>query len=555
MVIPSGPRYHYILAYTLNFQAQLTFSRTFKALCASTLPPTDPKAEVDPATRNRQIWEAFETLGLLDRYESIIASKLQVLLAQRLLSITGEDTDEVEKERRNIEILQIFFGEAALQVCKVMLKDMTDSKRIDAIPETLYRAPDHHITAFLALLGIERYHHAWAVPKLQEQYWKEFTIFKPDKKRWLPHLGTIHLELQLEDRTIEADVPPLEAAFIELFSSKSSQSPFSDFKASLRMHFSHLDSRRAYSRRGVGQPDCRAKRIPDLGGPEGEDDMEDTFRLLEIAEEPCSLGGADSEKRHHLSSILLHLLSARHTIFLPPLPLKNPVRASYGPVDAPTTAPPTQACPLVRLERSLGICEGEGDACRHAMADKQLQVNGVHEEDDEVGVRGEGGGVGVHVPEGGEALLKGGWERSAAQAWVRTRVRWAAKQNVGAGDGGWVKEKAAEGVCLDFGAWEAGGEDCEAPSYPHIWRGAFPEKVQVLRFSQLVTFIDIPELKQIFSQNHPAYFVCLSSSRPPPAASTSTSTPTSINNNNDGNSKLAAVIATVNHLPDARRAP
>ncbi|KAF5366520.1 hypothetical protein D9615_010659 [Tricholomella constricta] len=284
---------------------------------------------------------------------------------------------------------------------------------------------------------------------LQEQYWKEFTIFKPDKKRWLPHLGTIHLELQLEDRTIEADVLPLEAAFIKLFSSKSSQSPFSDFKASLRMHFSHLDSRRAYSRRGVGQPDCRAKRIHDLGGPGGEDDTEDTFRLLEIAEEPCSLGlgcahkGADSEKRHHLSSILLHLLSARHAIFLPPLPLKNPVRASYGPVDAPTTAPPTQACPLVRLERSLGICEGEGDACRHAMADEQPQVNGVHEEDDEVGVRGEGGGVGVHVPEGGEAPLKGGWERSAAQA-------------------GWVKEEAAERVCLDFGAGEAGGEDCEA---------------------------------------------------------------------------------------------
>ncbi len=34
-------------------------------------------------------------------------------------------------QRRNIEILKIRFGEAALQVCEVMLKDMTDSKRID----------------------------------------------------------------------------------------------------------------------------------------------------------------------------------------------------------------------------------------------------------------------------------------------------------------------------------------------------------------------------------------------------------------------------------------
>lgn len=34
-------------------------------------------------------------------------------------------------KRRNLEILKIRFGEAPLQVCEVMLKDMTDSKRID----------------------------------------------------------------------------------------------------------------------------------------------------------------------------------------------------------------------------------------------------------------------------------------------------------------------------------------------------------------------------------------------------------------------------------------
>jgi len=47
-------------------------------------------------------------------------------------------------------------------------------------------------------------------------------VFKPDKKlKWLPHLGTVQLELQLEDRVVDVDVPPLEAAFIELFSEKS----------------------------------------------------------------------------------------------------------------------------------------------------------------------------------------------------------------------------------------------------------------------------------------------------------------------------------------------
>lgn len=57
--------------------------------------------------------------------------------------------------------------------------------------------------------------------RIQEEYSREFTTFKPDKKlRWLSHLGTVSLEIALEDRTVEAEVPPLEAAFIELFSQK-----------------------------------------------------------------------------------------------------------------------------------------------------------------------------------------------------------------------------------------------------------------------------------------------------------------------------------------------
>ena len=41
------------------------------------------------------------------------------------------EISEMREEWRNVEILKIRFGEATLQVCEVMLKDMTDSKRID----------------------------------------------------------------------------------------------------------------------------------------------------------------------------------------------------------------------------------------------------------------------------------------------------------------------------------------------------------------------------------------------------------------------------------------
>lgn len=54
--------------------------------------------------------------------------------------------------------------------------------------------------------------------RVQDLYANGFMEFKPDKKlHWLPQLGTITLELELQDRTIEAEVTPVEAAVIGLF--------------------------------------------------------------------------------------------------------------------------------------------------------------------------------------------------------------------------------------------------------------------------------------------------------------------------------------------------
>ena len=65
--------------------------------------------------------------------------------------------------------------------------------------------------------------------RLQKEYAQGFNKFKPDKRlKWLPQLGTMQLELELGDRTVEATVPPLEAAFIELFSQKRRRSSICD---------------------------------------------------------------------------------------------------------------------------------------------------------------------------------------------------------------------------------------------------------------------------------------------------------------------------------------
>ncbi|KAF5336227.1 hypothetical protein D9758_014343 [Tetrapyrgos nigripes] len=191
---------------------------------------TDPNWEPEPVDagpdfRTNKPSDVISTLVSIYDSRDLFVKELQVLLAQRLLAITDDSTEKVEKERRNIEILKIRFGEAALQVCEVMLKDMTDSKRIDGHVQS-QKASIVHPTIisrqFWPMLESSEIVMPGQFQILQDQYAKEFSTFKPDKRlRWLPHLGTVHLELQLEDRMLEVDVPPLEAAFIELFSEKN----------------------------------------------------------------------------------------------------------------------------------------------------------------------------------------------------------------------------------------------------------------------------------------------------------------------------------------------
>ncbi|KAE9403240.1 hypothetical protein BT96DRAFT_964565 [Gymnopus androsaceus JB14] len=190
----------------------------------------DPNWEPEPVDagpdfRANKPSDIVSTLVSIYDSKDLFVKELQVLLAQRLLSVTDDDSEKVEKERRSIEILKIRFGEAALQACEVMLKDMSDSKRIDGHVQSQNETVLHPTIIskhFWPMLEATEIVMPGQFRTLQEEYAKRYSTFKPDKQlRWLPHLGTVHLELQLEDRTIETNVPPLEAAFIELFSQQN----------------------------------------------------------------------------------------------------------------------------------------------------------------------------------------------------------------------------------------------------------------------------------------------------------------------------------------------
>ncbi|KJA15706.1 hypothetical protein HYPSUDRAFT_48102, partial [Hypholoma sublateritium FD-334 SS-4] len=183
--------------------------------------------DAGPEYRTNKPSDVISTLVSIYDSKDFFAKELQDLLAQRLLAISDAG-ERVERERRNIEILKICFGESALQLCEVMLKDMTDSKRINVHVES-QKASAVHPTIISRHFWPALESSDMVLPgqfqQLQDEYAREFHVFKPDKKlKWLPHLGTAHLEIKLEDRTLEVDVPPLEAAFIELFSRKNTWS-------------------------------------------------------------------------------------------------------------------------------------------------------------------------------------------------------------------------------------------------------------------------------------------------------------------------------------------
>ncbi|KAA1469713.1 hypothetical protein DENSPDRAFT_864325 [Dentipellis sp. KUC8613] len=186
----------------------------------------DPNWEPEPIDagpdfRTNKPSDVISTLVSIYDSKDLFVKELQVLLAQRLLAITDGN---YEKERRNIEILKIRFGEAALQVCEVMLKDMTDSRRIDQHVQSQKSSIMHPTIIskhFWPPLQSSTFNMPGQFKDIQESYAREYITFKPDKKlRWLAHLGTVHLEIELQDRTVNADVTPLEAAFIELFTEK-----------------------------------------------------------------------------------------------------------------------------------------------------------------------------------------------------------------------------------------------------------------------------------------------------------------------------------------------
>ncbi|KAI8085781.1 uncharacterized protein B0P05DRAFT_533678 [Gilbertella persicaria] len=154
-------------------------------------------------------------------------------LGQILLTSKGYDTDE---EVRKLEMLKQNFPPEAFLRCDIMLRDMDDSRRLD---KSVHEKPGV-ASSFHAIIMSRKYWPGgdeedkendqqesdipvWPEHKESiESYNTEYQKVKASRKlKFLPHKGSVTLDLTFASRTLTVDVSPEAALIIRLFEAKS----------------------------------------------------------------------------------------------------------------------------------------------------------------------------------------------------------------------------------------------------------------------------------------------------------------------------------------------
>lgn len=187
--------------------------------------------------------------------EDAFIKEFSAVLAERLLLPPassssssgggGQAQQRFEQELRVLELLKRRFGEANLQGCDVMIRDVVDSRRVDAgiskRREKVGRESlegresaegvefgatrdgiEYHASILSRLFwpGLEREHFLLpsVVVQQQERYEAGYEGLKSRRKlTWLNQLGQARVEIELGDRTVTVDCTPVEATVVYAF--------------------------------------------------------------------------------------------------------------------------------------------------------------------------------------------------------------------------------------------------------------------------------------------------------------------------------------------------
>lgn len=170
---------------------------------------------------------------IVDIYGSkeLFVNEYRNLLAERLLTQLDFNA---EKEIRNLELLKLRFGESLLHNCEVMLKDISDSKRINAhILESGSFAKDStkEDPSVSALIVSSQFWPAFKKETMEfpeeinnvfERYKKSFEEYKGGNRTlfWTPLNGKVTIEIEINDKKTEMTVTPAQATILMHFQSQ-----------------------------------------------------------------------------------------------------------------------------------------------------------------------------------------------------------------------------------------------------------------------------------------------------------------------------------------------
>lgn len=178
---------------------------------------------------------------LVNIYETkdLFVEEYQKLLSQRLLN--KYDECNLDTELRNLELLTLRFSDCELHRCEVMLKDVQTSKRVKKriISGDI---KDHKLTDFtdldvlivsspfwpekfgpIAALYDEppKFNFPSEIQAAMDTYTKAFEAIQASRTlHWRHHLGSVNLDVTINDKVQNFTVSPLHAALLYMFKTK-----------------------------------------------------------------------------------------------------------------------------------------------------------------------------------------------------------------------------------------------------------------------------------------------------------------------------------------------
>ena len=186
-------------------------------------------APLEIAPKNSTVTPHLDTMSLLtDIYgtKELFLSAYRSMLAERLIHKLDFDCD---KELKTLELLKIRFGEAALQTAEIMMRDVNDSKRLNASIQKVV-PKDGTIEKIRVLVTSDQYWPAsgdfeYNLPRSVESaialFGKKYHSQKaPRTLKWKKSLGEVSLDVTVGDEMVHFNVSPFQASIIMAFSEK-----------------------------------------------------------------------------------------------------------------------------------------------------------------------------------------------------------------------------------------------------------------------------------------------------------------------------------------------